>query len=130
MSRPKQPFRQRYYSEFSSLDVDGLSGYRAQSKSGCKLWTAIRCGVFPDDRFKAYCVDCGRLATVHDHRDWRLPLQVDLVCHSCNSRRGSAAPFEDEPRTYDGRVLPKKPNNHPKYGFLQLLAEATTEPFE
>lgn len=130
MSRPKQPPRQRHYSEFCALEVGGMSSYRAQQKSGGKLWGAIRHGVMPDNRFKAYCVDCGRLATMHDHRDWRLPLNVELVCHSCNLKRGPAAPFEDAPRSYNGRALPRRANSHPMHGFLQLLAEATTEPFE
>ena len=130
MSRPKQPMRQRFYEEFASLDASNLKRWEAQSQSKNKLWNAIRTGVFEDNRFKSLCVDCGRVATVHDHRDWRLPLKVDLVCHSCNSRRGAAAPFEDAPRTYNRKIIPRKPDTHPKYGFLQLLAEATTEPFE
>ena len=36
------------------------------------------------------CVDCGKKATVYDHRDYKKPLEVDPVCRSCNVRRGSA----------------------------------------
>ncbi len=36
------------------------------------------------------CVDCGRRASAHDHRDYGKPLEVDPVCGSCNYKRGSA----------------------------------------
>jgi hypothetical protein len=36
------------------------------------------------------CVDCGGKATVYDHRDYAYPLDVEPVCRSCNSKRGSA----------------------------------------
>lgn len=37
------------------------------------------------------CVDCKRApAKVYDHRDYSKPLEVEPVCHWCNSRRGPA----------------------------------------
>jgi hypothetical protein len=43
------------------------------------------------------CVDCGRPATCYDHRDYNKPLEVEPVCHACNSVRGAAIPREDAP---------------------------------
>jgi hypothetical protein len=40
------------------------------------------------------CVDCGKPATVYDHREYAKPLEVDPVCRSCNSRRGPAKELE------------------------------------
>lgn len=40
------------------------------------------------------CADCGDRASVYDHRDYRMPLNVVPVCDSCNLRRGPAA-FSD-----------------------------------
>jgi hypothetical protein len=37
------------------------------------------------------CVDCrSKRATAWDHRDYRKPLNVEPVCSSCNTLRGSA----------------------------------------
>jgi hypothetical protein len=36
------------------------------------------------------CVDCGRQAQQHDHRDYTKPLEVEPVCRSCNQKRGHA----------------------------------------
>jgi hypothetical protein len=36
------------------------------------------------------CADCGKPATDYDHRDYRKPLEVEPVCHSCNLKRGPA----------------------------------------
>ncbi len=44
------------------------------------------------------CVDCAKPATCYDHRDYRLPLQVEPVCRSCNQKRGRALPYADLPR--------------------------------
>lgn len=39
---------------------------------------------------ECYCVDCGGLAHVYDHRDYSRPLDVQPVCRSCNQKRGPA----------------------------------------
>lgn len=36
------------------------------------------------------CKDCNAIAEVWDHRDYAKPLEVEPVCYSCNSKRGSA----------------------------------------
>ena len=36
------------------------------------------------------CADCGAPATEYDHRDYAKPLEVDAVCHRCNTLRGKA----------------------------------------
>lgn len=51
------------------------------------------------------CVDCGLDAVVHDHRDYRKPLEVDPVCKRCNKLRLGAlwsrsAPLPVEPLPY------------------------------
>lgn len=39
------------------------------------------------------CVDCGRLATDYDHRDYTKPLEVEPTCRSCNLLRGPGYPY-------------------------------------
>jgi len=39
------------------------------------------------------CVDCGKPATVYEHRDYTKPLDVEPVCSSCNRKRGPAEYF-------------------------------------
>ena len=52
---------------------------------------ARKAGQLPDlSAGSIACVDCGRPAQVFDHRDYSRPMDVDPVCRSCNSRRGSA----------------------------------------
>lgn len=36
------------------------------------------------------CVDCGKQASVYDHRSYFEPLKVDPVCRTCNMSRGPA----------------------------------------
>lgn len=35
-----------------------------------------------------FCVDCGKPATVWEHRDYGKPLDVEPCCKGCNTRRG------------------------------------------
>jgi hypothetical protein len=37
------------------------------------------------------CVDCGDHAMGYEHRSYSKPLEVEPICHSCNSLRGPAA---------------------------------------
>lgn len=39
------------------------------------------------------CVDCGKAAEVHEHRDYGDPLKVEPVCTACNLIRGVAHGF-------------------------------------
>lgn len=41
------------------------------------------------------CVDCGKQASVYDHRDYYKPLDVAPVCRSCNVIRGQAGTYKD-----------------------------------
>ena len=34
------------------------------------------------------CIDCGKRATLYEHRDYDSPLKVDPCCRGCNSSRG------------------------------------------
>ena len=36
------------------------------------------------------CVDCGKHAMAHDHRDYDHPMIVAPVCYGCNNKRGMA----------------------------------------
>lgn len=36
------------------------------------------------------CVDCGKQASVYDHRSYFEPLKVEPVCRACNMARGPA----------------------------------------
>ena len=36
------------------------------------------------------CIDCGKRASMYDHRDYTKPLEVEPVCRGCNKNRGSA----------------------------------------
>lgn len=42
------------------------------------------------------CVDCGASADGYDHRDYRLPFDVEPCCHTCNARRGPGLPLPDD----------------------------------
>lgn len=51
---------------------------------------AIEAGRLPALTGTIKCRDCGKPARVYDHRDYSRPLKVVPVCHSCNTRRGTA----------------------------------------
>lgn len=53
---------------------------------------AVREGLIPR-AVECTCVDCGRPASGYDHRDYGLPMQIEPVCRSCNSKRGTAKPL-------------------------------------
>ena len=46
-------------------------------------------GLLPDP-WDCLCADCGKQASVYDHRDYAKPLEVDPVCKACNVFRGPA----------------------------------------
>lgn len=49
------------------------------------------------------CVDCGRLASEYDHRDYSKPLHVEPVCGACNAKRGLAVCID--PRIVRAHVI-------------------------
>ena len=52
---------------------------------------AVVAGLFPNLlEVETPCTDCGKRATVYDHRDYGRPLDVEPVCQSCNLKRGPA----------------------------------------
>lgn len=115
--------------ELFTLDVSKMESHQAQKHASTCMWRALTIGLLQDMRGQP-CVDCGKTAVHHDHRDWRRPLDVEPVCHSCNLRRGPAAPFDTLPRVYSDRRIERKPNTHPMRGFALSMLEATTEPYD
>lgn len=61
-------------------------------KSHKYVVNAIRDGYLPSPSTLT-CLDCGAPAKAYDHRDYNKPLDVEPVCHACNSKRGPAIPF-------------------------------------
>lgn len=61
---------------------DALAAHREVAK-------AVREGLIPPAS-ERICSDCCKPATEYDHRDYRYPLMVEPVCHSCNVKRGPA----------------------------------------
>lgn len=67
-----------------------------QAKKGVhsKVYSAISSGLLPEirrskkNRIFVACKDCGRRASIYDHRDYRKPLEVEPVCCACNIKRG------------------------------------------
>jgi hypothetical protein len=63
----------------------------AASRAHMAVNRSVRKGDLPDlSEGLIACVDCGKVATCHDHRDYSKPLDVDPVCGSCNWLRGKA----------------------------------------
>jgi len=54
-----------------------------------RVTKAVRNGDLPPVK-TLECIDCGGKATGYDHRDYANPLDVEPVCHQCNTRRGPA----------------------------------------
>lgn len=110
------------------LDCSKLRRHRAQSRCSALMWKGIKLGLIPN-RIGELCVDCGKTAAAHDHRDWSKPLEVDPVCLSCNKKRGPAAPWAgaansgNKKRNY---LLSKHVTNQ----FALSMLEATTEPLD
>lgn len=64
---------------------------QAQRRACMQVRGAKRKGELPKlNEIVVACMDCGKRATVYDHRDYSKPLEVSPVCDSCNLRRGQA----------------------------------------
>jgi DNA-directed RNA polymerase subunit RPC12/RpoP len=67
---------------------------RVAAKAHNAVARAVRAGQIPDLKASVIaCTDCGARANRYDHRDYAKPLVVEPVCHSCNLKRGPAAPI-------------------------------------
>ena len=55
---------------------------------------AIKHGILPKIDEKTKCVDCGKQAAIYEHRDYMKPLDVEPVCHKCNSKRGTSKGYK------------------------------------
>ncbi len=68
-------------------------GYKASPSGGAaRAWRLVSAAVSRGDLKPArdhVCVDCGKQASVYDHRDYSKPLDVQPVCRSCNKLRGA-----------------------------------------
>jgi hypothetical protein len=64
---------------------------RARRRAASAVNMAVQAGALaPLSGGEAQCVDCGRVATIYEHRDYRKLLQVVPVCRGCNQKRGPA----------------------------------------
>jgi len=89
----------------------------ANAKAMALVRTAIRRGELAPAITKE-CMDCGTQAVEYDHRDYSKPLDVDPVCHSCNSKRGKAAGEHDHVI-----ILPVVRVTKEQYDKLQAILE-------
>jgi hypothetical protein len=79
--------RERYPHLFAPVDADKYWQFAAHQ------WVrkAVKRGVLPDLKSQGVaCVDCGKRATLYEHRDYAHPLDVEPVCQICNLARGTA----------------------------------------
>lgn len=63
---------------------------KAYVKAKSQVSKAIKDGLLVDLKTGVDCVDCGRPASVYEHRYYLKPLDVVPVCRSCNTLRGPA----------------------------------------
>lgn len=61
-----------------------------QRKAMSMVASAKRFGVLPELDGTIACHDCGRAATIYEHRDYGRPLDVVPACDQCNRNRGTA----------------------------------------
>jgi hypothetical protein len=81
-------------SVYHPLGYNGWEEYlMAQRRKSSQNWVAkaVKSGRLPRAS-NCECVDCGRVAAVYDHRDYRSPHLVDPVCKQCDSKRGHGSP--------------------------------------
>lgn len=78
--------RERHPHRFVPLDAERFW----QQKAMAMVASAKRHGILPRLDGSIACVDCGGPACVYEHRDYSRPLDVEPVCATCNSYRGTA----------------------------------------
>ena len=81
---------ERYHSAkvcFKCLDSNGIR--TGGAKAQIQVYQAVKKGILPHISTLT-CVDCGKPATVYEHRDYNKPLDVVPTCTSCNFKRGPA----------------------------------------
>jgi len=72
-------------------DEARLDYYTRRNDAHHKVSRAIYKGLLPRLSIEVVlCIDCGERAFIYEHRDYDKPLEVDPVCHRCNSKRGHA----------------------------------------
>lgn len=104
--------------------VDNLHVDIRRTDEKAKACRIVRAAVLRGDLLPAKlltCIDCGRPAVAYDHRDYSKPLNVQPVCKSCNSKRGSAenyVPFH--------RAMPMHPNSTRRWN--SRLTEVKSQP--
>ena len=76
-----------YRHDFAAFKALGGGAYAASAAN-----KAIKAGALPAPA-SCLCVDCGKQASLYEHRDYNKPLDVAPTCKSCNSRRGPAIPL-------------------------------------
>lgn len=77
------------YSRQANSNKRSINGKHWQKTAHKIVSIAVKSGILqPAQKYK--CVDCGKDAFVYEHRDYQKPLDVEPVCVSCNSKRGSA----------------------------------------
>lgn len=75
------------------IGQDRIKWNKLRAKAASAVRKAIKRGKLTDLKNNVVtCVDCGRRATIYDHRDYTELLDVQPVCHTCNTIRGTNAP--------------------------------------
>lgn len=64
------------------------SYYGLQGLAHGRVQSAKRRGLLKKLDGKIRCADCGAVATMYEHRDYRKPLDVRPVCRRCNKKSG------------------------------------------
>lgn len=72
--------------------------YDRMRKAQALVKAMMDCDLLPRLDGSVACVDCGEPAAVYDHRDYYKPMEVEPVCHRCNSRRGPGQTLPPEKR--------------------------------
>ena len=65
---------------------------KLQGRAAYRVNQAVRKGELPRPE-TLRCVDCGKRATIYEHRDYGKPLDVVPACMGCNCQRGPAHGF-------------------------------------
>ena len=80
----------RWHTAIYCTSCEGMTT-KMQSRASRLVSRAVQNGDLKKLDGSIPCVDCGKPARDYDHRDYAKPLDVDPVCRSCNSKRGTGA---------------------------------------